>query len=38
VARRHGVPCVELDELSGVAAEFGDEIPSALRGLAPARP
>jgi hypothetical protein len=38
VARRHGVPCVELDELGGVAAEYGDEIPRALRGLASARP
>lgn len=32
-ARRHGVTCVELDELRDVAGEFGDEIPRTLRGL-----
>jgi hypothetical protein len=32
-ARRHGVACVELEELRGVAGEFGDEIPRTLRGL-----
>ncbi len=36
IARSHAVPCVELDELAGVAREHGDEIPRALRGLAPA--
>lgn len=35
-ARAHGVPCVELDELAGMAHEHGDEIPRALRGLATA--
>ncbi|MDQ3849976.1 MAG: hypothetical protein M3296_05105 [Actinomycetota bacterium] len=35
-ARRHGVPCVELAELPDVAREHGEEIPRALRGLAPA--
>lgn len=36
-ARRHRVPCVELDALQGVAREYGDEIAPALRGLTPAR-
>lgn len=35
-ARTYGVPCVELAELPGVAHEYGDEIPRALRGLTPA--
>lgn len=35
-ARAYGVACVELDELEAVAAEHGDVIPPALRGLAPA--
>jgi hypothetical protein len=36
LARRYGVPCVELDELTAVAGEFASEIPPQLRGLAPA--
>jgi len=36
LARRRGVPCVELDELRSVASEFASEIPVGLRGLAPA--
>jgi hypothetical protein len=35
LARRRGVSCVELEELRGVAAEFGDEIAPALRGHSP---
>lgn len=35
-ARAYGVACVELDELASVAAEHGEVIPPALRGLAPA--
>jgi hypothetical protein len=35
LARRHGVPCVELDDLVVVAREYADEIPAQLRGLSP---
>ncbi len=36
LARRFGVPCVELDQLAAVASEFASEVPPQLRGLAPA--
>lgn len=36
LARRHGVRCVELGELVGVAREYASEIPPQLRGLSPA--
>ncbi len=35
-ARAYEVPCVELAQLAAVAGEYGEEIPQALRGLAPA--
>ena len=35
LARRHGVRCVELDELTDVAREYASEISPQLRGLAP---
>ena len=35
LARRHGVCCVELDELADVAREYASEIPPQLRGLSP---
>jgi hypothetical protein len=38
VARRHGVRCVELDELAVVAREYASEIPLQLRGRSPVHP
>lgn len=36
LARRHGVRCVELDELAAIAREYAGEIPPQLRGRSPA--
>ena len=36
LARRHGVRCVELAELTAVARDYAGEIPRELRGLSPA--
>jgi len=38
LAGRHGVRCVELDELAGVAREYAGEIPAQLRGISPVGP
>ncbi len=35
LARRYGVPCVELDQLVDVAREYASEIPPQLRGRSP---
>jgi hypothetical protein len=36
IARRHGVRCVELAELTAVARDYAGEIPRELRGLSTA--